>query len=354
MTEERRSYSVSDLALELQLPRTTINDWLKLYAPYLDGELRGKRRVYFDGTLRLLAEVAELRREGRSNFEVERELARRHGLHPEPAGEEPAAAPEEPGTPAEGALVAAPVSPLEQMTRHYEQLQQGLEKLEQQRRRAVARFFRGLLGLLLGLLLLGAFGVWALFRALAQAREREEANRRQLTELAGAYAAAAEQSRERGAQQQQQLETLNRNWGEARSAYQQELERLRRELGEQRREFAELLNQLSKDQSGQAERQRLEQKEEFARRQQQLLAELERSREAAAAETAAVRTELQNSHRQLEAQQATLKALEQELEQLRLRPEPSAQPAPQPAPPEQSAAPGSTPPAAAPAPSAGR
>ena len=40
----KKTYSISELAVQLQLPRTTINDWLKSFAPYLEFEMRGKRK----------------------------------------------------------------------------------------------------------------------------------------------------------------------------------------------------------------------------------------------------------------------------------------------------------------------
>ena len=41
-----KTYSISELAIQLQLPRTTINDWLKSFAPYLEYEMKGKRKEY--------------------------------------------------------------------------------------------------------------------------------------------------------------------------------------------------------------------------------------------------------------------------------------------------------------------
>ncbi|MDD3887065.1 MAG: MerR family transcriptional regulator [Victivallaceae bacterium] len=80
---EEKGYLASDLAVELALPRSTINDWLTRYADYLETETRGRRKVYSAKSLAVLREVAELRTQGAGSFEVEQTLAARHGLRPE-------------------------------------------------------------------------------------------------------------------------------------------------------------------------------------------------------------------------------------------------------------------------------
>ena len=97
---ESRTYLASDLAGELGLPRSTINDWLTRYAEYLESENRGKRRFYSEKSLNILREIAELRNAGKSSFEIEQQLAARYGIRPEVAH------PEEPET----AVAEAPTS----------------------------------------------------------------------------------------------------------------------------------------------------------------------------------------------------------------------------------------------------
>ena len=65
---EGRTYLASDLAGELGLPRSTINDWLVRYADYLEVDTRGKRKVYSAKSLRILKEISEMRNEGKSSF----------------------------------------------------------------------------------------------------------------------------------------------------------------------------------------------------------------------------------------------------------------------------------------------
>lgn len=82
---EGRTYLASDLAGELGLPRSTINDWLVRYADYLEVDTRGKRKVYSAKSLRILKEISEMRNEGKSSFEIEQLLASRYGIRPEVA-----------------------------------------------------------------------------------------------------------------------------------------------------------------------------------------------------------------------------------------------------------------------------
>ena len=88
---ESRTYLASDLAGELGLPRSTINDWLMRYADYLEVETRGKRKVYSEKSLRILKEISGMRNEGKSSFEIEQLLASRYGIRPEVAPHTPAA-----------------------------------------------------------------------------------------------------------------------------------------------------------------------------------------------------------------------------------------------------------------------
>ena len=86
MSEERQMFSVAELVEAVGAPRTTINDWLTRYAKYIDYEMRGKRKVYFLSSVQVLGEIAELRNIGKSGYEIEEELMRRHPLRPEPIG----------------------------------------------------------------------------------------------------------------------------------------------------------------------------------------------------------------------------------------------------------------------------
>ena len=41
-----KNYTVMELAEQIGVPRTTINDWLARYSMYIDTVAQGKRKVY--------------------------------------------------------------------------------------------------------------------------------------------------------------------------------------------------------------------------------------------------------------------------------------------------------------------
>lgn len=81
--ENKKNYSVTDLVTELKLPRSTVNDWLIRYEQYIEFTKRGKRKVFFESTLKVLQEISELRSQEKSSYEIEQELARRHPVQAE-------------------------------------------------------------------------------------------------------------------------------------------------------------------------------------------------------------------------------------------------------------------------------
>jgi hypothetical protein len=94
--DNRNLYSISDLAEQVGVPRTTITDWLGRYARFMELQTQGRRRFYTDRTLSVLCKIAELRTAGRSIVDIDGELERIFPVHPtveppeEPGGAEPA------------------------------------------------------------------------------------------------------------------------------------------------------------------------------------------------------------------------------------------------------------------------
>ena len=86
-SENQNLYSISDLADQVGVPRTTITDWLGKYARFVELQTQGRRRFYTDRTLAVLCKVAELRTAGRSIGDIDGELERIFPVHPtvEPA-----------------------------------------------------------------------------------------------------------------------------------------------------------------------------------------------------------------------------------------------------------------------------
>ena len=77
------TYSVAALAAALNVPRTTVNDWMAKYENFIDASAVGKRKVYSEQTLAVLQEVARLRDQGKTGAEIELALEQSHGVTPE-------------------------------------------------------------------------------------------------------------------------------------------------------------------------------------------------------------------------------------------------------------------------------
>ena len=80
--ENQNLYSISDLADQVGVPRTTITDWLGKYSRFIELQTQGRRRFYTDRTLSVLCKVAELRTVGRSIGDIDGELERIFPVHP--------------------------------------------------------------------------------------------------------------------------------------------------------------------------------------------------------------------------------------------------------------------------------
>ncbi len=83
MENQNNFYSVSDLAAKLNVPRTTINDWLKKFDRYIDFEIRGRRKVYTEASLDVLQIISASKDKGQSIAELEKELAAKCAIRPE-------------------------------------------------------------------------------------------------------------------------------------------------------------------------------------------------------------------------------------------------------------------------------
>ena len=80
---DKKTYLVSDLAAELGVPRTTVNDWLKRYDRYLPSEMSGRRRTYTQAALEVLQSVNKMRNDGLSAGKIETELEKNFAIRPE-------------------------------------------------------------------------------------------------------------------------------------------------------------------------------------------------------------------------------------------------------------------------------
>ena len=290
MTTENRRFLASDLSQELELPRSTINDWLTRYAEYLESENRGKRRFYSEKSLNILREIAELRNAGKSSFEIEQQLAARYGIrqevaHPEEPETAVAEAPTAPRDPEENSASApgeGETLPMlrpafdemsSQFTREFTALAAKFEELERERRRMFRRmWFAGLAimaAALLLLLLLGA-ALWTLHGKFERSKAESTAAMATLTRDGEKLSGQLESIR---AEQRRETEKLGVMLDRSRADFQRNAERLGSELAEQRKGFEHRIAELSADAEKKLQTETLRLKEEFARKQQQELRE---------------------------------------------------------------------------------
>ena len=76
-------YSVSDLGEKLNVPRTTINDYLARYGHYIEFEIHGKRKVYTDKSLEILREIASMRAGNTAFYDIEQYLMQKYPVQPD-------------------------------------------------------------------------------------------------------------------------------------------------------------------------------------------------------------------------------------------------------------------------------
>lgn len=84
---EEKFYTVSEISKRLEVPRTTVNDWLTKYKQYIGAVKKGKRKFYPESSLDILKDISELRDRDLSSAEIEKKLAHMHPLHGEISGQ---------------------------------------------------------------------------------------------------------------------------------------------------------------------------------------------------------------------------------------------------------------------------
>ncbi len=304
---ENKSYLASDLAAELGLPRSTINDWLSRYTDYLECENRGKRRFYSEKSLRILREISEARNSGASSFDIEQQLAARYGIRPEvaphpaataSAAEGDAAAATGAGTvPAAGGEAAAPAEsalPMARpafdemaarMTGEFGRIAEKLEEVERERRRVLHRMWLTLIAGFVGGALLLALAVAVFYLVCGRLAARQE-------EAAGAMGTLSGEVKSLAGEQENRLKAMTVTLDRSRGDFDAELKKLSSELAEQRRQFAVQLAELEKNAATRVEAERLRLKEEFAAAQRR---ELEKLTAAQSAKVTAAEARAQKS-----------------------------------------------------------
>lgn len=284
-----KNYLVSDLASELGVPRTTVNDWLRIYGDYLESDVRGKRKVYPERTLAILKEIKAMRESDQPQNAIEQFLADKYGIRPEPIApaHEPAKSVDSAAPTPETAESAAPKS--EALVRPDPELRELFQRIleqETERRTAARRAVRGMFALALALLLLLTFAVLGIayyFHGKLMEAERLSAQRQQSADQAIAAAAerlaelrkTQETARTAAEEHARQLEKLTVTLDRTRQDYQQESAKLKSELADQKEAADRALEELKKTEEGRRAAEIAELRRTFAAGQTALLRELD-------------------------------------------------------------------------------
>ena len=312
---EGKNYTVIELAEQIGVPRTTINDWLARYSQYIDSVAQGKRKVYPDSALNVLKEVAALRNSGKSFTEIEKELSAKHPIHavPVPPQEEEKKAPpaeENTGKTAaenpqpnanEGFAVIARQQSEEigrligESFRNMDQRIQELEKLSSAQRR-MSYFWLAACFLFLILLAGGSFLAW---HFLDSAKQENTRLMRQQTEDTRTITALKEQS--------VSLIAGNKNFQANIAKLESELKQQKKEFDQNMKTEKQRLTELHKAQ----EKALLSERDQARIKVREQEARLSLEKEKFAAERLRLLKEMENlkkQHEALKAEQKKMKA----------------------------------------------
>ena len=257
---EKKTYSIVELAEMLNVPRTTLNDWLTRFYQYIECETRGKRRVYFDTSLEVLKEISELRNSGMASADIETELAKRHPVHAEiappqpeePEGAEPAAQPA-----AESQEMMPPVvrQQAEEIGRMLgKELKNIADRLESSKDMSKTFARRTMRWYILALVLIVGMGATAIVVTI----KAGELLRRQDSKINGNSSILSKIDRQNDsitkelqqrdqliAKQNQDLQRMSILLDKNSSDYQKNIEKLQQELGKQREDFKAMIDKAS-------------------------------------------------------------------------------------------------------------
>lgn len=326
--QEKKAYSVAELAEKVGVPRTTITDWLNRFSPYMESEMRGRRKVFTDSALAILIEIAGLRDLGRSTHEIERELALRHPVQAEVHQEPP---PEPVPDDAANALVA-PAARLqaEELVRvlngEFKCLAQSLEQSRGDAEKLARKAVRWQFGVAILLLALGiAAGAAALHIAarISSQNTRIDSGNRRLNDLQLSTSMLVDELKKcetRIGEQDRKLDEMVVILDKSRQDYQRNTEKLHRELREQQAAFEAELKKQSENASEKHQAELTRMREDFAARQLEFL---QRQEKIAAMRDEIARAEhsLKTAAEKLERREQELREREKKLEQSQDKPD---------------------------------
>jgi len=294
-------YLASDLVDVLEMPRSTINDWLSEYADFLATEMRGKRKVYPEKSLAILKEVKEWRNQKLSYPEIREKLAQKYGIAPEIHHDATDVAPTPEQAPAAiGENDDAEHLPEVKFNDYLGKFLAQLEAVETERRAAENKRRKQitLITVAVALLLLIALAGFLLtLQRLDRQAQTLQNDRATLT-------SSLQTS-------QDEIAKMNVILDQSRGDFTKNLTELQRDLAQQRKEFEQQLNLLQKNAEQAKELETIKLKEEFARTQKAQLEELAKKYETKLQTLDGDRQTAVQKVQQLEQQTAALKQTSQ-------------------------------------------
>lgn len=260
-----KTYSISELAVQLNLPRTTVNDWLKNFASYLEFEMKGKRKEYNQNALNVLKNISHWKNEGKSASAIQKLLEENYGLTGEVAVESPTenTAVTEPAgnTSDSGELMQVVHSDLEMLLANVEQL--NAKRIKSTRRAAWTSVIVMLL-IFAGVVAAGYF----IYMNMVRMQEHNAAAKLQY----------AKQISDLQAENKQQLEELNKlrklELDKLSSDFDVRNKEFQKEIKIQKDELSQAFKELEKSVSARREAEMLKLREAFAAEQKATLEKL--------------------------------------------------------------------------------
>ncbi|MCX6985344.1 MAG: MerR family transcriptional regulator, partial [Lentisphaerae bacterium] len=261
---EIKKYTVIELAEVLNVPRTTVTDWLVRYSSYIEYKVQGKRKIYIEASVNVLKEISELRNKGLSSFDIEEELAKKHPVHGVVSdqmrmeeGENPAEEPDSTGIVLRKSVTEMGETikkTLMEMSRRIEEV----EKLNAENAVRANRWFTLVIVLIVVLIIVGFFAFQKIETSYRENRKLQDESISYLTDL-------------KSAKEQIRSNVLDLTTRE------KQISALETGLEKQAKEFEEMIARAKKDSDSAKTAEILELRNKFAEEKLNMLRELERS-----------------------------------------------------------------------------
>lgn len=262
-----KTYSISELAIQLNLPRTTINDWLKSFAPYLEYEMKGKRKEYNRNALNVLKNISDWKNEGKSASAIQKLLEENYGI----CGEVSSATPPVPQTAENNTAASGSKDSGELMQVVHSDLEMLLANVEQLNTKRIQSTRRAAWGtVIIMFLILAGVGAVGYFVYLNLQRIQHE-NSIAKQEYCRQINTLKEENK-------QQLEDLNKlrkiELDKISSDFDTRNKKFQSEIAEQKKELSKAFKNLEKSVAVQREAELVKLRETFAAEQKEALEKL--------------------------------------------------------------------------------